>query len=705
MPSRNASPDAALSLDASVKFVKGIGDAKARLLGKLGLVTAGDLLTFYPRRFEDRSKFSRLAAVADGEAAVFEARVVSAENTMTRNGARLTRVVVDDGTAQAETVFFNQFFLKDKFLRLRGRAIAIYGTVVREMGDMFGHAEIQLKDVEYDESGGGGSLMLGRIVPFYGLTEGLSQNTMRKVMREAIPGLADLVQDVLPEEMCDRLDLMPAAEAARQYHWPDSMDAMKAARRRLVFEELFLLQVALAVRRKHETLDIPGIAFDVPGDHAERFETRLPFRFTGAQRKVLDEILADMRLPRPMNRLVQGDVGSGKTVVAAAAMAAAVQAGYQAAVMAPTEILAEQHARSLNALLEPLGFPVELLKGGMTAKEKREAKERLATGETRIAVGTHALIQGDMEFQNLGLIVIDEQHRFGVMQRAAMKEKGVGPDVLVMTATPIPRTLALVVYGDLDVSVINELPPGRKPIVTHWKRPDQRQSVYAGVEKILAQGRQAYVVTPLVEESEKLQSQAATQLQEELQRVVFPHRRVGLLHGQMPSAEKDAVMTAFRDGGLDILVATTVIEVGVDVSNATCMIVEDAERFGLSQLHQLRGRVGRGSDRSFCVLVANPTTRVGEDRLNVMTSSSDGFVIAEEDLRLRGPGEFYGTRQSGMPSLKIANIIEDIAILEESRAEAFALIARDPDLSQPAHAALRRVVEREYAETALMTVS
>jgi ATP-dependent DNA helicase RecG len=528
---------------------------------------------------------------------------------------------------------------------------------------------------------------------------------MRKVMREAVPLLAGQMEDPLPEEMCDRLDLMPVQEALRQYHWPESMAAMEAARRRLVFEELFLLQVALAVRRKHETLDIPGIAFEVGRDHADRFEARLPFRFTGAQRKVLDEILADMRLPRPMNRLVQGDVGSGKTVVAAAAMAAAAEAGYQAAVMAPTEILAEQHARSLGALLGPMGFPVELLKGGMSAKEKREARERLASGETRIAVGTHALIQESMAFENLGLVVIDEQHRFGVMQRAALKGKGVGPDVLVMTATPIPRTLALVVYGDLDVSVINELPPGRKPITTHWKRPEQRNAVYAGVEKVLAQGRQAYVVTPLVEESDKLQSQAATQMEEELQRVVFPHRRVGLLHGQMASAEKDAVMTAFRNGDIDILVATTVIEVGVDVANATCMVIEDAERFGLSQLHQLRGRVGRGSERSFCVLIANPTTAVGEDRLNVMTSSSDGFVIAEEDLRLRGPGEFYGTRQSGMPSLKIANIIEDIALLEQSREEAFALVAADPDLSEPGHALLRRTIEQQYAETALMTVS
>jgi len=685
----------------SVTAVKGVGEAKARLLAKLGIVTAGDLLTFYPRRFEDRSRFEQLATVENGASAVFNVRVVAVENRITNSGMKLTKLTVADDSGQAVVTFFNQPWLREKFLRRKGMTIPMYGTVNREGFDF----ATELKDVEFEEGPAGESLMMGRIVPFYSLTEGLSQNTMRKFMRQTVPLLAGLVEDPLPEELCDRLDLMPADEAIRQYHWPDSLRAMEAARRRLVFEELYLLQVALAVRRKHETLDLPGIAFPVPECHLEEFAGSLPFALTGAQRRVLEEILADMRKPQPMNRLLQGDVGSGKTVVAACAVAAAAAAGYQSAVMAPTEILAEQHARSLNAFLEPLGYRVDLLKGSMTAREKREARERLALGLTHVAVGTHALIQDDTEFQNLGLVIVDEQHRFGVMQRAALKEKGASPDVMVMTATPIPRTLAMVVYGDLDVSVINEMPPGRQAIVTHFKRTAQRQGVYEGIEKLVRHGRQAYIVCPLVEESEKLQSQAATMLYEELQRTVFPHRRVGLLHGQMPGAEKDETMTAFRNGEIDILVATTVIEVGVDVPNATVMVVEDAERFGLSQLHQLRGRVGRGSEQSYCVLVADPQTMEGEQRLSVMTSTSDGFVIAEEDLRLRGPGEFYGTRQSGMPSLKIANIVEDIAVLEEARKEAFALLDFDPELRRPEHAALRRAIERQYAELALLTIS
>ncbi|HEY3266415.1 MAG TPA: ATP-dependent DNA helicase RecG [Armatimonadota bacterium] len=696
-------PAAELRLDSPITAIKGVGEARARLFAKLGIETAGDLLTNYPRRFEDRSRKSLLAEVPDGHQAVFHVHVVGVENRFTNSGKHVTRLTVEDSSGQAIVAFFNQPWLRDKFMRVKMHRAEfdMYGTVFRNGLEY----AIELRDVEYDDGKGEAGLMMGRVVPFYSLTEGLSMNTMRKFMNEIVPRLAPLLEEPLPDDLCDRLDLMPVQEAVRQYHWPDSMAACEAARRRLVFEELFLLQLALALRRKHETLDVPGITFEVPDGFPEAFEGNLPYRFTDAQRRVVGEILDDMRRPRPMNRLLQGDVGSGKTVVAATAMAAAAKAGYQAAVMAPTEILAEQHYRGLSALLEPIGYTVELLKGSLTQKEKREVRERLAFGLTQIAVGTHALIQESVEFRNLGLIVVDEQHRFGVDQRAALKGKGASPDNLVMTATPIPRTLALVVYGDLDISVINELPPGRIPITTHVRPAARRQEVYAGVEALLAAGRQAYVVCPHIEESEKMEVQAATTLYEELQRVVFPHRRVGLLHGQMPAADKDAAMTAFREHEIDVLVATTVIEVGVDVANATVMVIESADRFGLSQLHQLRGRVGRGSNRSFCILVADPATAGGEQRLQVMETSSDGFAIAEEDLRLRGPGEFYGKRQSGMPSLKVANIVDDLAVLEETRREAFSLLEADPELRDPAHAALRRAIERHYAEMALATVS
>ncbi len=693
-------------LDDPIQFIKGVGEKRAVLLRKLGIETAGDLLTFFPRRWEDRSRFARLAEVGDGQSAVFNVRFVSVENRTTRSGKTVTKAVVTDGSASAEITFFNQPWLREKLMKLRSVSVPMYGTVSRDM--MGGWYE--LKEVEWDETaltGGPGndSLLLGRIVPFYNLTDGLQQNAVRRITRTAIPVLAPLVEEALPDYLLNRRQMPSAQSAYLQIHWPDDEQKRLAARTRLAFEELFLLQVALAVRRKTETLDMPGIAIEVPEGFIDEFEAKLPFRFTSAQKRCLDEIIADMRQPRPMNRLLQGDVGSGKTVVAAAAMLAAARAGYQAAVMAPTEILAEQHATTLRAILKPMGFEVELLTGGITGRRKKDAQDRVALGLSTIVVGTHALIQETVEFRNLGLVVVDEQHRFGVVQRAALRQKASNPDVLVMTATPIPRTLALVVYGDLDVSVINEMPPGRQPITTHFKRSSERRRVYEGIEKLLAQGRQAYIVCPLVEESEKLQTQAVTALYEQLSQRIFPHRRIGLVHGQMSSGEKDSQMDLFRRGETDVLVATTVIEVGVDIPNATVMVVEDADRFGLSQLHQLRGRVGRGSERSFCVLVANPSTDVAERRLKVMTDTQDGFVIAEEDLRLRGPGELWGTKQTGMPSFRIANILEDVPILEEARAEAFTLVADDPNLDRPEHQALKQAVRERFSGTLLAVFS
>ena len=479
----------------------------------------------------------------------------------------------------------------------------------------------------------------------------------------------------------------------------------------LVFEELFLLQLALAMRKRGIEAPGHGIAFQMPADFDAELRRILPFELTGAQKKVIKEIADDMTRPICMNRLLQGDVGSGKTAVALAAMLIAVKNGYQAALMAPTEILAEQHYLGISKLLgddDLMGIRVDLLTGSQRSKHRREVNERIASGQTQIVIGTHALIQEGVEFHKLGLAIVDEQHRFGVMQRAALMDKGpsnCSPDVLVMTATPIPRTLTLTVYGDLDVSIIDELPPGRKPIKTHWKQIGERRKVYAALRTLIDQGRQAYVVCPLIEESEKLQVQAASELAEFLQTEVFPDLNIGLLHGGMKSDEKEAVMTSFRAGEVNILVSTTVIEVGVDVANATVMVIEDADRFGLAQLHQLRGRVGRGDEQSYCVMICEGNSQDSIKRMTTMSSTNDGFVIAEEDLKLRGPGEFYGTKQSGLAELTLTDIFRDIPILEIARKEAFATIDKDPNLSGEVFARLRRDLLKKYEAFELVTVS
>ncbi|MCS6776891.1 MAG: ATP-dependent DNA helicase RecG, partial [Chthonomonadaceae bacterium] len=478
-----------------------------------------------------------------------------------------------------------------------------------------------------------------------------------------------------------------------------------AARRRLVFEEFFRMQVLLAVRRHRNTRLMQGIPLRVDLDRLRSsLKQIVPFELTGAQQRAIADIARDVASGLPMNRLVLGDVGSGKTMVALAAMLMAVENGYQAALMAPTEILAQQHAIVLRRLLEPLGIAVELATGSQTGRARREVRERLIGGQSRVVVGTHALIQEGVEFARLGLVVIDEQHRFGVLQRQALALKGHRPHVLVMTATPIPRTLTLTLYGDLDVSVLDELPPGRKPVVTHWKPSSKRAQVYAAAQRLLDEGRQVYIVCPLVEESEKLQAQSATRLCEHIANAVFPQYRVGLLHGQMRPDEKDAVMARFKAHEIDVLVSTTVIEVGIDVPNASVMVIEDADRFGLAQLHQLRGRVGRGEHASYCILIADPKTEEGQARMEIMTQTRDGFRIAEEDLRLRGPGEFYGTRQSGMPELQIADMVRDIDILAETRETAFSLVDADPELTRPEHRGLRGALQRTELGSELIGV-
>jgi ATP-dependent DNA helicase RecG len=569
----------------------------------------------------------------------------------------------------------------------RGQRLIVHGKI-QPPNRGSGALEMRVDDYEIVEDAEDETLHTGRLVPVYPSTAGLQQRPLRALMKRLVDAHAASVPEPLPAAVLARRQLLPLGEALRVGHFPATDAERAAGMRRLVFDDFLILEVGLAVRRHREGRR-PGLSLNPPGELARRLRAGLPFALTAAQERVWKEIRADMAAPYPMNRLLQGDVGSGKTLVACLAIVTAVEAGYQAALMAPTEILAEQHALTLGRLLTPLGVEVTVLTNATRGKARRERLEALRAGAVGCVVGTHALVQKAVGFKRLGLAVVDEQHRFGVVQRAVLRGKGESPDVLVMTATPIPRTLALTLYGDLDVSVLEEMPPGRQRIVTGVRDEKGRGRVYAFLREQMQAGRQAYVVYPLVEESEALDLRAATDMASRLQSEVFPEFRVGLLHGRMSFGEKDAVMSEFRSGAIQLLVSTTVIEVGIDVPNATVMLVEHAERFGLSQLHQLRGRVGRGSEKSYCILMSQAASEEARRRLAAMEETSDGFRIAEADLGIRGPGDFIGTRQSGLPSFRVADLVRDAAVLEEARKEAFALVAADPDLARPEHRALR----------------
>ncbi len=692
-------------LTDEVQYLKGVGPGVAQILAKLNIFTVGDLLRHIPRRHEDRTAFRRIADLRPGELATVRGQVMDAQNVPTsRKNFFLTKVLLSDGSAMAQLVFFQQPYLQKQFKALANekRSIVVYGQAKRS-----GYGPVEIERAEWEEEDPDADpLSTNRIVPIYPLTEGLGQKRLRRILDSVLQSYMDCVDETLPSAVVREHKLKNPVFALRNIHFPNSWDALELARRRLVFEEFFLLQVGLARRRAAVAHEGRGQAFSIePRALSHELQQVVPFKLTGAQERAVEEIRRDVTSGRAMNRLVQGDVGSGKTVVGLAAILMAVRSGYQAALMAPTEILAQQHALVMRRLLEPVGISVELAIGSNTGRNRRDVYERIAGGQSQVAVGTHALIQEGVEFRRLGLAIIDEQHRFGVLQRQALHLKGERPHVLVMTATPIPRTLTMTLYGDLDTSIIDELPPGRKPIKTHWKSRGSADAVYAKAAALLADGRQLYVVCPLVEESEKLQVRAATQLAEQVATEIYPDYRVGLLHGQMKPDEKDDVMRRFKAHELDVLVATTVIEVGIDVPNASVILIEDADRFGLAQLHQLRGRVGRGEHASFCILIADPKTEDGRARMQVMVETNDGFRIAEEDLKLRGPGEFFGTKQSGIPELYVGDILRDHAIMEETRQAAFALVEKDPNLVSPEHVELRKALERSTFGFDLVHVS
>ncbi|ATB47742.1 ATP-dependent DNA helicase RecG [Corallococcus macrosporus] len=677
---------------------KRLGPRLVSALDKKGLRRMGDILFMLPRCYEDRRRLRTIAELEPGERGVTVGTVKVADFVPGRQGRRMFRAVVGDRSGSIAATYFNAGpWLKSRFTV--GKRIVLSGEVRATMsGREMAHPEIEpAEDLESTAS-----VHFNRIVPVYPGFERGEQRSFRELTSRVGEQFAHELDDPLPPDLRRRLDLMGLPDALRFIHFPpgdadlEALDAHQSpAHRRLAFDELFFLQLGMALKRQGVKAEV-GIAFDVSEPRLEKARGALPFKLTDAQARVVEELCRDMARAEPMNRLVQGDVGSGKTAVAMVSALVALQAGYQVAVMAPTEILAEQHERNFRKVMEPLGYRVGLISAAGTAKAKRQVREAVGRGEIHLAVGTHALLQDDVSFERLGLAVIDEQHRFGVLQRHTLMSKGPKPDVLVMTATPIPRTLAMTLYGDLDLSVIDQLPPGRTPIKTRVFNDKQRALVYESVGAELAKGHQAYVVYPLVEESEKLDLEDATRGVEKL-RKVFPDAKVGLLHGRMKAEEKDAVMEDFRDKRLHLLVCTTVVEVGVDVPNASVMVVESAERFGLSQLHQLRGRVGRGAAASFCHLVAG-SARSWEsaERLAVMEQSSDGFIIAEKDLEIRGPGEFLGTRQSGLPELAVANLARDGDLLSIAQTEARRILERDPEMKAKENQGLVKALEERW---------
>lgn len=709
-------------LSAEVTAVPGVGPSVAGKMHTLGIRTVRDLLFYFPREHRDYSKLEKIANIPFNEVATTLGMIWEVETKHTNGGRARTIATISDETGKLFVTWFNQPYLQKQLKAAQGSYLVVTG-----MKQRFGNKiEFSVRSHELPEQGD--LLNTGRLVPTYSLTEGLRAKSLRRFTKWVVDRYAAMVPEHLPMSIRSAGKLLPLPEAISQIHYPESEEMLKAARRRLAFDELFLIQLGMQERRSRWQREAPqGNAFRIDlakifvdthpefteelayGDDTAQsahdpaalgttlwstfatdkpFEATLPFRFTEAQQRVICEICSDLAQSRPMCRLLQGDVGAGKTAVAAAALLMAALNSYQGAIMAPTELLAEQHAQSIGAMLEPFGIRTVLLTGSLRTRERTMGRAALESGQAMVAIGTHALIQEEVNFQRLGLVIVDEQHRFGVEQRDALRQKGYHPHMLVMTATPIPRTLALTLYGDLDVSVIDQLPPGRQTIITRWRTGAKRDEANRLIALQVQEGRQTFIICPLIEESETLAAKAVTVEYERLRTQVFPNLRLGLLHGSMKTAEKDQIMRSFRDHELDILVATSVIEVGIDIPNATVMVIEDADRFGLSQLHQFRGRVGRGKHQSYCYVLSADASMNAQERLEVFQSTNDGFRLAEADLRLRGPGDFIGVRQSGMPELRIADL-NDTPLIELARSLAAKLWEGDPYLRKPEHAALR----------------
>ncbi len=694
-------------LHQDISQLRGVGARNLEKLQRLGINTVEDALYHLPSRYEDRRQLKTISRLVTGQQEVFFGTVLASGEVQTsRNRKKLYEVIVGDDRGRVSLKWFRY---RKPWLEKRfpvGQQAIFVGDVKRYGAVPEIHhpdAELISNAAELDNYLADNPVEFGRILPIYPATEGLSQKQMRKLWSQLVSSYVDHVPTYLPTHLLTKYNLFPLAQALRGIHWPaedidlDSLvTGRDRARQSIVFDEFFFLELGLALKRAGVELE-SGIAFSFNHKYTIPLNKALPFRLTDAQRRVLGDIKRDMMSPQPMHRLLQGDVGSGKTLVAMMAALIAIENEAQVAVVAPTEILAEQHFQTFSHWLEPLGLSACLLQGSMSAASKRRSLEKIAAGEVNLIVGTHAVLQDSVEFKRLGLGIIDEQHRFGVKQRSILKHKGENPDILVMTATPIPRTLSMTLYGDLSVSIIDELPPGRKPITTKLYKSGQRNKAYQLIREQLQLGRQVYIVYPLVEESEKSDLQAATVAADQLQDEIFPDTSIGLLHGQMKSAQKDAVMEAFRTGEVQLLVSTTVIEVGVDVPNASVMVIEHADRFGLSQLHQLRGRVGRGAEQSYCILIPSENYSYDADRrLQVMVETNDGFKIAEADLEIRGPGDFLGTRQAGLPEFRVANLVKDLRILEVARNEAFAYVAETDQLTTPDARPVREELIRRW---------
>ena len=674
-----------LDLNKDVKYVKTVGPNRVKLLNKLNIYTLKDLITYFPRDYEDRSKPKNLCECVDGEEVLIEAMATGRINEMHKGKMTISRLVVKDQTGTCFITWFNQGYLRDKFQA--GRMYRFFGKISNKNG------RFEMNSPVYDEIDK--SKNTGRIIPIYPLTYELKQNTLRKIMENGLAEVKGMLPETLPEYIMKENNLWDINNTIERIHFPVELSDFNKARERLVFEELLTMQLALLKLKNNYEQNTNGIQFDKNIKMSDVIN-ELPFKLTKAQLRVLDEIDTDMESNKSMNRLLQGDVGSGKTVVAMIAAYKAVKSGYQAAIMAPTAILASQHLEGFKGILDKFGIRCELLISSITKKKKEEILHKLQEGEIDILIGTHAILEENVVFKKLGLVVTDEQHRFGVKQRGKIAAKGERPDVIAMSATPIPRTLALILYGDLDISIIDELPPNRKKIETYAVRKNMEERVNAFIRKQINEGRQAYIVCPLVEENEEMDLKSVIELAEKYKKEIFREYKVEYLHGKMKAKEKDEIMQRFKDGEIKILIATTVIEVGVNVPNASIMVVENAERFGLAQLHQLRGRVGRGEYQSYCILKYEGNGETVRQRMKVMCDTNDGFIISEKDLELRGSGDFFGTEQHGLPEFKIANLFEDIGILKKAQKIAINIMEDDPLLEKEKNKKLNELVKDKF---------